>query len=109
MPIGTPMALQERSTYMFPVSCSTEEIEELMQNWLVEHHFEYVEESGHIYYQCHRRCMEYRMEKDQVILDVYLKQRNRTIGLENGLVGMMDAMSYINILTPLFTELNNRG
>lgn len=103
------MAVQERSTYIFVVDAAPEEIDTLMQEWLADNHFVRVEESGYEYYCNHKRCMEYQMEGNQVTLQVYLKYRNRTIGLENGLVGMMDAMSYISILTPLFTELNHRS
>lgn len=100
---------QEKSIYIFHVDGTEEELHGIMKEWLVENQFERMEDGDGVYYQNRRRCISYEIGKMQITLYVYLKYRNRTVPLESGRVGMIDAMSYLNILTPLFTELNARS
>jgi hypothetical protein len=99
------MALQAKSMYVFRLDATQEQIEELLQNWLEENHFERLEDAQGVFYQARKRFFEYSIEGNQLTLYVYVKSRKNPVGLENGIIGMMDVMSYLNILTPLFTEL----
>lgn len=103
------MAIQEKSMYVFELDATVEEIEALMQNWLEENRFERMEDEEGLYYQVRKRFLEYTIMENKLTLYVYIKSRKKPVGLENGIVGMMDAMSYLNILTPLFTELGLRS
>ncbi len=103
------MAIQEKSVYIFRLNASVGEIEALMQNWLAENHFQRFEDEEGVYYQVHRRFLEYTVVENQLTLYVYVKSRKKPVGMENGIIGMMDVMSYLNILTPLFTELGVRS
>jgi hypothetical protein len=102
------MALQAKSMYVFQLDASPEQIEELLQKWLTDNHFERLEDAQGIFYQAKKRFFEYIIDGNQLTLYVYIRSRKNPVGLENGIIGMMDVMSYLNILTPLFTELGLR-
>lgn len=103
------MAVQKKSMYVFELDAAVEEIEVLMQNWLEENRFERLEDEEGVYYQVKKRFLEYTVMGNKLTLYVYIKSRKNPVGLENGIIGMMDVMSYLNILTPLFTELGLRS
>lgn len=103
------MAIQKKSMYVFVLDATAEEIEALMQNWLEENRFDCMEDEEGVYYQARKRFLEYVITDNTLTLYVYIKSRKKPVGLENGIVGMMDAMFYLNILTPLFSELGFRS
>jgi hypothetical protein len=101
-----------KTQYTVPFSADSQQVNNIVINWLNTSGFKLMEKDGHQYYirksaLSGNRFFEYYVEDNNLIILAYIRSLKRPMPLDNGFVGSFATTPYLDNLRTLIATINS--